>query len=223
MTASQSRGPSWWYLALAPIFLAIGIGALTWSIVHFVKAVANEPSRFDAPGEFQTTFDKPGKYAIFQQYPANESPAFDGSSERPYPVCEVTSADGQRQIKVSYASGSVTQGINERVYTPIYEFDIEQPGQYRIMTRRGNEADKTKFILGVGPQLNVAGPIASMFIGPAVCCGSFVLALVVVIVFLVLRSSADRRPPTYPPATPFPPPGAPPGGPPPAPPGPDGR
>jgi hypothetical protein len=220
MTAPATKVPSWWYLALAPLFLAVGIGALTWSIVHFVKAVANEPSRFDAPGEFQTTFDKPGKYAIFQQHPTNAAPAFDGSPEKPYPVCEVTSADGERQIKVKYASGSVTQGINERVYTPIYEFDIERPGQYRIITRRGNEADQTKFILGVGPQLNIAGPIASMFIGPAVCCGSTVLAVVLVIVFLVMRSSA-RRPPAYPPATPFPPPAAPPSERPPAPPEPD--
>lgn len=223
MTASQSRSPSWWYLALAPVFMIIGVSAFIWCIVHFVKAVAHEPARFDVPGEFQTAFDKPGNYAIYQEYPTDQSPLFDGTPAKPYPVCSVVSADGQRQIKVSYASGSLEQGINDRTYTAIYDFVIDQPGEYRITCQPASGPESHKFILGVGPQMNVAGPIASMFIGPAVCCGSFVLALVVVIVFLVLRSSADRRPPTYPPATPFPPLSRPPNGPPQGPPGADGQ
>jgi hypothetical protein len=208
MTPKPSK-PSLWYLALAGLVLVAGIGVLAWAIVHFVTGIAHGPIPVDGPGTSEITLNKAGRYTIFQDYPSSQSPPFDGSPGKLYPICSVTSADGQRKIPVRPPRIANTYKLQDRTCQAMYEFEIDQPGKYRISSRNAGGTDNPTYALGVGPSFQSIGIFFSMCFGFAACFGSVVIAAAILIVVLVKRSKASQIA-TASLMAPFPPPETPP-------------
>jgi hypothetical protein len=91
----------------------------------------------------------------------------------------------------------------------MYEFEIDQPGKYRISSRHAGGTDKQTYELEVGPNFQSIEIFFSMCFGFATCFGSIVIATAILIVVLVKRSRASQSA-TASSMVPFPPPETPP-------------
>ena len=183
----QAKKPSWlWFLA-AGLILVAGIAAAVGILIGGIAGAANSLQRMIVPATRTMTFDEPGRYGIYHEHHS----VLKGRTFRQWPgqidfEATVTRLSDGTQIPVEGSTINTTYGWGQRKGQSIFQFDIEQAGQYEIVVGADDEA-----VVAIGR--SITGTILFAIFGPmGVCFASFVLGLVVTIVTIV-RMSRYRR------------------------------
>ncbi len=177
-------------VAAGLIVLATFGGAALYLMLR-LDAMDAHLTRVVVPGSKVVTFNKPGRYTLYQeqrsfvdgQYYASES--IEGMR-----FALVSEATGTT-VKLAEPAGSSSYSIGNRKGTSILVFTIDQPGRYRLTAGLANGRTEPKAVLAVEQGMMAAlfqlilGTMAIVFCGLG-------LAGVVVVVTLWQRTKAPK-------------------------------
>ena len=194
---SQIR-PRWWWLGLAGGILVLGVAA---AIVFFVIAISSisdledDFQDFNAPGAAEVRLDAGEEYGVYAR-----SREFDSADSGELPPgaedvsCEITDVSRERTLteRASSSADFVEITINSVRYDKLLEFSADDAGRYRVDCRDASSPEN-RVPLALGPPINLfgfVGSILAVFLIPSV---TFLIALTILIVVLVMRHSSRKR------------------------------
>ena len=176
----QAKKPSWLWFLVVGLILVAGIAAAVGIFVGGISSAANSLQRMIVPATQTMTFDEPGRYGIYHEHRS----VLKGRTFRQWPgqidfEATVTRLSDGAQIPVEGSTINTTYTLGKRQGRGIFQFDIEQAGQYEIVVGADDEA-----VVAIGR--SIVGTILFAILGPmGVCFASFVLGLVMAIVTIV--------------------------------------
>jgi hypothetical protein len=170
--------------------LAVGCGiAIVWFVVTIVGLVdaPNDFERIAVPGSEVVTLAE-GDWTIYYESASNRDWSYG------VPSVDVTGPNG-RSISPQYSSNTYTYDVGGNHGEALYEFHASTPGAYTIETSTvGEPGLRSGDQIAVGRPLFDGGRIAGIVGSLALGAVSFLIGLVVLIVTIVRRSRARRRP-----------------------------
>jgi len=176
----QTKKPSWLWFLVAGLILVVGIAAAVGIFIGGISSAVNSLQRMIVPATQTMTFDEPGRYGIYHEHHS----VFKGRTFRQWPgqidlEATVTRLSDGTQIPVEGSTINTTYTFGQRKGRGMFQFDIEQAGQYEITVNADDEA-----VVAIGR--SITGTIVFAILGPmGVCFVSFVLGLVITIVAIV--------------------------------------
>jgi hypothetical protein len=170
--------------------LVVGCGiAIVWFVITIVGLVdaPNDFDRIAIPGQEVVTLDD-GDWVIYYEQDVRRSRSYG------YPSVDVTGPDG-RSISVEYASDSYSYNVNGNDGEALYEFHASSPGAYTIeATPIGEPGAPAVDRIAIGRPIfdgsQIGGILGSLALGAV----AFLAGLVILIVTIVRRGRAKRRP-----------------------------
>jgi hypothetical protein len=170
--------------------LVVGCGvAIIWFAVAIVGLI-NAPDDFErirVPGKEVVTLDD-GDWTIYFESSTNRDLSYG------QPSVDVTAPNG-RAINVQYSTDSYSYSVGGNHGEALYEFHASTPGAYTIeATAVGEPGLRGGDQIAIGRPLFSGGRIGSILGSVALGAVSFLVGLVVLIVTIVRRSRARRRP-----------------------------
>lgn len=188
--ASAMPGRVWYWVAG-------GIGAM--ALVAFVAILFNGIAGMgDAlqqmlgPGRIEVTLDEPGTYTVFHEHESIFEGQYYSSPEIVSGLTvRVRSLDGGETIRVEAPSISSNYAISGRSGVGIFEFNIIEPGRYRITAAYGNGQATPQVVLAIGHDF-MGGLMATIFGAIGVMMVGAGLVISIAVVTFVKREKALR-------------------------------
>ncbi|HOI54560.1 MAG TPA: hypothetical protein PLP01_04885 [Phycisphaerae bacterium] len=180
MTAARKK-PSWlWFLGAVFVLLA-GLVFFGLNLYRQITGMVGGYDRHVTPDTWTMNVEKPGRVVVYHEYWS----VFGGKSYRQTPhgvgLRVAVRRDGSEVLVRPYP-GDANYSLNQVQGVAESVFDAESPGQYTITV----DADEPT-VVAVGRDM--VGPILGMLFGSAaLCIGSFLAALAIIIVTLVRMS-----------------------------------
>lgn len=139
-----------WYWISGAVGIA-GVVAFIVLLLSSLSGFGDGLQQMKAPGKADYMFNEPGRYTVFHEYESVFEGAYFSSSEV---VSElkvgVRPSGGGAAIAIRGAGVNASYNVSGRSGVAIFEFDITEPGSYRVDARYGGGGTKPTIILAIG-------------------------------------------------------------------------
>jgi hypothetical protein len=184
--ANQKKLPGKWLFGLAAIIFIIGLIFFLVSVSKILKS--NSGSRqIVAPCKVEISLPKSGKYTIYYEYQSVIDNKFYRSSEKvPGLECSLVSKKTGKNIEIVPASFSSSYSKGNRLGVGIFDFNIDEPGEYEFTAKYKEDQSEEEIVLMI-EQGYVLKFIGSVFFSIMILGVSATISLAIVIITLILR------------------------------------
>lgn len=184
--------PSWmWYLVAGAIGLAT-VGIFVAVIFDGIAGMGDALEQMLAPGEIEVDLHEPGTYTVFHEHESVFEGRYYSSPEIVAGMTvRVRSADGGAAVRVVAATVNSTYTMASRAGVGIFEFDISEPGRYRITAAYANGRATPQVVLAIGHDF-MGGLLVTIFGGLGVMLIGLGLTITIAVVTFSKREKAMR-------------------------------
>ena len=184
-------GRKWYWLGAA--VAVVGIAGFISLMVSRLGGIDDKLSQMLAPGKLEMVFAEAATYTIFHEHES----VF---QERHYSSAEVVSGLAVRvvsgvggvPVKVEAADVNASYTLEGRAGVAILEFEIAQPGPYRISAAYADGSRKPQVVLAIGHDF-LGELLVTVFGGLAIMFSSLGGAGAIIAVTAIKRDKAIRR------------------------------
>ena len=152
MTDAQTPsmpGRKWYWIAGA--VGVSGVAAFTILLLSSLSGLGDDLLQMKAPGTAEYIFHEPGRYTVFHEHESVFEGAYFSTAEVVSGlVLRIKPSAGGKAITVNAATMNASYNLSGRSGVAIFEFDIADPGPYRIDARYADGANKPVIILAIG-------------------------------------------------------------------------
>jgi hypothetical protein len=190
MTNRTNKGPSrWWYL------VAVGVGLAASALMVLLlfsqlNSLEKSLTQLVVPGDVELSLAEPGTYTIFLEEKSSIDGRIYNSSGDSISDLQVTVYSGTGQsLQLRGPSISSNYELQGRSGTAVLEFDVNEPGQYRLTGTYSDARTKPEVVLAVG-----AGHMGMLLTGVvgglAVMFGGIAVAIAIIVTVFIRRRRA---------------------------------
>jgi hypothetical protein len=197
MDAQPIRPSRWWYGAAAVVLVA-GAAICIALIFRIVTQMEKGVQRVIVPGQGELALQEPGSYEIYYEYRTTVGDrVFMTGEELPELECHLVAKGTNAKVALAAASASTSYELGSHAGKSLFGFDIRRPGTYILSAAYPRGRLGPDIVLAVGRE-TAGGVLAGIFGSLAALFGSFVTALIIVIVTALKRSKAKQSSPVAP-------------------------
>jgi hypothetical protein len=192
MEQLRSRTPIWPFVAAGLVLLAC-IGGAIYLFITGLLGLSSGLIRIEAPGIHQVQLDKAGGYTIFLETgEVRDGVLVGGETSAGGLSVRVETPDGATiPVGASTVAGSYSFG--GRQGRSIMQFDVPQPGNYKVTTEFVQSQPRSPVILTISG--GFAKNIVISILAPiGLFLGGVIAAVLIVVITLVSRKSSPREP-----------------------------
>lgn len=189
----KSKTPFVMWMALAAIIILGGIGGFVYFLVTGLNDISESIIRVNVPGSYDLKLERAGVYTIFHETGnvAEGTVLDEGGSIRGLNV-KLESSNGE-VVSVGPTSGSSNYSFGSKKGYSLMEFEIENPGQYKITASFVSGDPNRRPVITI-----IQGFMARLFKLIAVCIaillGSILTGALIVVLNLVFWFSTKKEP-----------------------------
>ncbi|MBN2584298.1 MAG: hypothetical protein JXL80_14655 [Planctomycetes bacterium] len=178
---SQRKKPSWLWFLVAVFVLLGGVVFFGLNLYCQISGMVGGLDRHVTPATWTVTVNEPGRRVVYHEYGSD----FGGKTYSQMPggvgLKVRVERDGS-DVPVSGYPGNANYSLNQTNGVAAFVFDADAPGQYTVTA----EADEPS-VVAVGSDM-FGSIFKTIFGSMAICLGSFLAALVIIIVAIVRLS-----------------------------------
>lgn len=183
-----------WYVVAAAIFV-MGLVGFASLLFFTISKIGEGYVRVVVPGEGEVSLEKPGRYVIHHEfksvvggrvYSMASGEGLEGMK------IEAFALPGNVPVPVHESTMSGTYSFGSYSGTSLMEFDIAQPGRFRVRGTRADGAASPQTVLSIA-QSAVGSIVAAVFGCIATLFGSIVLSGGIVAWTLIKRNKAFKE------------------------------
>lgn len=200
--SAQVRAPgcAWYFLAL--IVLLLGTGSAAYRLAVQIPKLGDRLTQVVVPGGATMRLTETGTYMIFyERQSVVDGRAYSSDSISGLRI-SLRDERGER-LTLSSPAMSSTYSFGGRSGAAIFQFDIKQPGAYRLSAAYDDGRTLPRVVLAVGTGF-MAGLLSSILGALALGFGGVIAAVAIAVVVFVKRRRAKQirmavpltRPPT---------------------------
>jgi hypothetical protein len=182
-------GRKWYVIALAVLVLgAVVAGVFVFSRIHGLRSGVQQVV---VPGEAELVFDAPGTYTIYHERTSVVDGRVFSSSDVSGMQVELFSVVTGEPVELRTPQASSSYSLGGREGVSIFDFDVDRPGRYRLVTLspQGRGADRAVFAVGRG---FVGKILMTAVIAVVIAFAAFLLAVTIATVTFLRRRRAGR-------------------------------
>jgi len=179
-----------WYW-VAGIIGAMALTAFVAILFNGIAGMGDALQQMLGPGQIEITLEEPGTYTVFHEHESIFEGQYYSSPEIVSGLTvRVRSLDSSETIRVEAPNVNSNYAISGRSGVGIFEFNIVEPGRYRITAAYGNGQATPPVVLAIGHDFMglmaiIFGAIGVMMVGAG-------LVIAIVVVTFVKREKALR-------------------------------
>jgi hypothetical protein len=183
MQAEQNQPDRKGYVIAVIVFLLGVAGAVALAAVFIlgIIGIGDDLQRMVVPGTEEFEFSEPGRYTVFYEYESRVN-GVDYSTDRrdpPHIDIEVERIADGADIPVSRAFGETSYNVSDYSGFSIRQFEIDEPGTYRITVSYADGSEDPEIVLayGEGVGRGILTSIGAFFASGIVFCLLTVVAI----------------------------------------------
>ncbi|MGH7145950.1 MAG: hypothetical protein ACREJ2_17710 [Planctomycetota bacterium] len=189
--AAPRRLSAWWF-ALIPAILVLGGILFILVLVLGLSGVTRNLQEVVMPGQKTLTFTKTGSYTIFFESSTIVNHRVFLSGQPQNMQLTVTDHATHQPLTIGPSNGSTTYSWGRQHGQSLYEFAVNTPGDYDFAGAYADGATAPQVAFAVGPDIT-GSVLLTVFGGLGICFGSFVVAMILMVVLIVKRSRGGDR------------------------------
>ena len=184
-------GRKWYWLGGAVAI--VGIAAFVFLLVSRIGGIDDKLSQMLAPGKVEMVFAEPGTYTIFHEHESIFQQRYYSSDEVVSGLAvRVVSVVSGAPVKVEAPGTNANYTIGGRAGVVILEFEIVEPGPYRISAAYADGRRKPQVVLAIGHDF-LGELLVTVFGSLAIMFSSLGGAGAIIAVTAIKRGKAIRR------------------------------
>ena len=182
-----------WYVVAAAVLLT---GILGFAVFLFftISKMGEGYVRVVVPGEGEVLLDKSGRYVIHHEFKSvvggRVYSTMSGEGLQGVKI-EVFALPGDVPVAVRESTMSATYSFGSYSGTSLMEFDIAQPGRFRVRGTRDDGATSPQTVLSIA-QSSVGDIVVAVFGSIALLFGSIILSVGILVWTLIRRDRAMK-------------------------------
>lgn len=139
-----------WYWIAGAVGIS-GVVAFSVLLLSSLSGIGDDLQQMKAPGKADYMFHEPGRYTVFHEHESVFEGAYFSSPEVVSGLkVRVKPSGGGKSIAMRAVGVNASYDLNGRSGIAIFEFDIAEPGSYRVTARHGDGKIKPAIILAIG-------------------------------------------------------------------------
>ncbi len=139
-----------WYGVAGAVGIS-GVVAFSVLLLSSLSGMGDDLQQMKAPGKAEFTFREPGSYTVFHEHESVFEGAYFSSPDAVSGLkIGVKPSAGGKALAVNAAGVNASYELSGRSGVAIFEFEITEPGAYRINARYGDGRSKPVVILAIG-------------------------------------------------------------------------
>lgn len=175
--------PGKWLFVLAGGIALFGILLTVFTTISLVKSSSNL-ERFIIPGNKEIYFEKTGEYIIYHEYTSKVDGQYFYSKKLQGFDCKIVNSDNGKDVKIYPNKSKSSYQFPEKEGIAIFNFTIDEPGNYNISAKLKNAENQTVLAIGTGKlMLNIFLVTISVFV--LIFC--LLAAKIIIIITFVMR------------------------------------
>jgi hypothetical protein len=180
-----------WYW-VAGVIGAMALTAFVAILLNGIAGMGDALQQMLGPGQIEITLEEPGTYTVFHEHESIFEGQYYSSPEIVSGLTvRVRSLDSSDAIRVEAPNVSTNYAVSGRSGVGIFEFNIVEPGRYRITAAYGNGQATPPVVLAIGHDF-MGGLLATIFGAIGVMMVGAGLVISIVVVTFVKREKALR-------------------------------
>lgn len=189
----QETGPSRIYYGLAGIIFVAGWIFFGLFLFKNIRSIPDKLQQVVVPGSTEITLSNPGRYTIFHEYHSVVGSRVYSSKRNISGLeCRLISKATRAEIPLSRSVASETYNLGGRSGVSIFDFTIDQPGEYDFWAGYGETEDGPQTVLAIG-QGFALDIVKTVFGGLAIVFGAIALSVAIAVYTAVKRHNAQKR------------------------------
>ena len=168
-------------ISIIVITSAIAIGLLVSGALNLVRP----DMRFTVPGTHQLVLNDSGYYLLFCEEQGSGSDSCDAIADMEINLFDSAS----NPVELSYPSTDIDYTIDDKSYSSIYDFWIDEPGTYTLVAEYDEGESDPDAVIAISG-FDFMGAFATSF---AVGTIGFIIGLIIMIRTAMKRRSVGRR------------------------------
>ena len=182
---TEVKRPSRWQyftgIAIIVITSAIAIGLL----VSNVLSLLTPDMRITVPGTHQLALNNAGYYLLFCEEQDSSSGSCDSILDMNIDLYDSAS----NPVELSYPSSDINYTINDKSYSAVFDFWIDEPGTYTLVAEYDEGKNGPDAVIAIG-RFDFMGAFTASF---AIGTLGFIIGLIIMIRTAMKRRSIGRR------------------------------
>lgn len=204
MVANQNRKPSQIFYVMGFAIIIIGISSFLILVFSSINIIDDNPSAVSddndlvqlvVPSIEDITLEKTGRYTIYHEYRSvigNKVYASSSQEISGLEIVLVSRATGT-PIPIEESSVSSTYSVGSRSGVSLFDFNIDEPGTYKLSAFYPDGQHEPRLVLAVGHGF-VGKIIWTALQGIALLLGTFVAgSIIVIMTFLKRREKGNKN------------------------------
>jgi hypothetical protein len=178
-------------------WVAGGIGAMALAafvaiLFNGIAGMGDALQQMLGPGRIEISLEEPGTYTVFHEHESIFEGQYYSSPEIVSGLTvRVRAVENGETIRVKAPNVSTNYAVSGRSGVGIFEFNIVEPGRYRITAAYGNGQATPPVVLAIGHDF-MGGLLATIFGAIGVMMVGAGLVISIVVVTFVKREKARR-------------------------------
>ena len=168
-------------VAIIVITSAIAIGLL----VSNVLSLLTPDMRITVPGTHQLALNNAGYYLLFCEEQDSSNGSCDSISDMDIHLYDSAS----NPVELSYPSSDINYTINDKSYSAVFDFWVDEPGNYTLVANYDEEKSGPDAVIAISCFDFMGAFTASFAIGTL----GFIIGLIIIIRTAIKRRSISRR------------------------------
>jgi hypothetical protein len=182
---TEVKRPSRWHYFVGIAIIIITTIAAMGLIVSNALNLVTPDMRVTVPGTNPLNLDKAGIYMIFCEEEASSSGSCDAILNMDIKLYDSAS----NSVELDYPSAEINYKINDKSYSAIFEFRIDEPGTYTLDAKYDAGKSGPNATIAIANYDFMSAFIAAFAIGTL----GFIVGIVIVIRASMKRRSVGRR------------------------------